>query len=87
MLIYEFLLFTWRKIFVAFFVAKKNDKRNIKKKLSFIRLPILFWLVKEEIVNSNFIEVRISRNKKVMKIIYVNNKRKIQRKFEREIFI
>lgn len=68
-------------------MAKKNDKRNIKKKFSFIRSPILFWLVKEEIVNSNFIQVRISRNKKVMKIIYVNNKRKIQRKFEHEIFI
>lgn len=66
-------------------MAKKNDKRNIKK--NFHSLDHLFWLVKEEIVNSNFIEVRISRNKKVMKIIYVNNKRKIQRKFEHEIFI
>lgn len=40
MLIYEFLLFTWRKIFVAFFVAKKNDKRNIK---NFHSLNHLFY--------------------------------------------
>lgn len=83
-----------KKDFCCFLLAKKNDKINIKKKFSFIRLPFYFILLGKErdYKQNNFIKVRIPRNKKLfflyflilMRIICVNNKGKFK---ENEIFI
>lgn len=37
-----------KKDFCCFLLAKKNDKINIKKKFSFIRLPFYFILLGKE---------------------------------------
>lgn len=61
-----------KKDFCCFLLAKKNDKINIKKKFSFIRLPFYFILLGKErdCKQNNFIKVKISRNKKLFFIFF-----------------